>query len=169
MIRSVVVAVDGTASARHALELACEVAGALEARLVLLSVAPSRTYFPPGKGEANVTDHEVQTYKRMSLRWAEKARARGIASVETVNLEGMAADAIVEYAEQHRPDLLVVGARALSGARRMFFGGVSTSVVSRLPCPVLVVPEPPEGSAAAEDDPEGSLGPPSAGAPPSPP
>jgi nucleotide-binding universal stress UspA family protein len=158
MIRTIVVAVDGSPSSQGAFALACEMAGAFGARLVLVTVAPYRTYFPPGKGEANVSEHEVRSYARLSRRWAATARARGVASVETVNLEGFVADAIIEYAERERPDLLVLGARGLSGARRMFLGGVSTSVVAHLPCPVLVVPEPAAASAADRTDGPGTPG-----------
>jgi nucleotide-binding universal stress UspA family protein len=149
----VVVAVDGSPSSEHAFDLAVEVAAALGARCTVLTVAPPRTYFPPGKGESTVSEHEVRSYTRLGRRWAERAREKGIAQVETASLEGLVADRIVGYAQEHHPDLLVLGARSLSGARRMFLGGVSTSVVAHLPCPVLVVPEPPSGSAPAGEEP----------------
>jgi len=153
VIRTIVVAVDGSPSSEAAFDRACEIAGAFQAKLIVLTVAPVQTYFPPGKGPADVSDHEVATYRRIAARAAEKARSHGIAVVEAVNLDGFVVDSILGYVERSPPDLLVVGARGLSGARRMFLGGVSTSIVGHVACPVLIVPEPVEPAGAAGSPP----------------
>ena len=44
--------------------------------------------------------------------------------------------------EQNPTDLLVVGSRGLSAARRLLLGSVSTALVNHAPCPVLVVRPP---------------------------
>lgn len=48
---------------------------------------------------------------------------------------------IVDYAEKHRPDLLIVGHRGAGGLRRWVFGSVSRYLLTHPPVPVLSVPE----------------------------
>ena len=49
------------------------------------------------------------------------------------------ASAIVEYAENEKVDLIVVGTRGTSGLKKMLIGSVATAVVTYAHCPVLVV------------------------------
>lgn len=49
------------------------------------------------------------------------------------------ASTIVEYAENEKVDLIVVGTRGTSGLKRMLMGSVATGVVTYAHCPVLVV------------------------------
>lgn len=47
--------------------------------------------------------------------------------------------AIVEYAEEQKIDLIVVGTRGISGIKKMLLGSTASGVVSHAHCPVLVV------------------------------
>jgi nucleotide-binding universal stress UspA family protein len=60
-------------------------------------------------------------------------------------LLGTPAEKIVEYAEQHRPDLIVMGARGLRATLGILLGGVAQQVVEYACCPVLVVRAPYKG------------------------
>lgn len=62
--------------------------------------------------------------------------------VETVLLTGYPAEQIIQYAEQHKPDLLVLGAKGLRGTLRILLGGVAQQVVEYASCPVLIVRTP---------------------------
>ncbi len=44
-----------------------------------------------------------------------------------------------EYAANEKADLLVIGTRGLGGFKKMLLGSVSSGVVQRVPCSVLVV------------------------------
>jgi nucleotide-binding universal stress UspA family protein len=57
-------------------------------------------------------------------------------------LLGAPAEKIVEYAEEHRPDLIVVGAKGLRATLGILLGGVAQQVVEYACCPVLVVRAP---------------------------
>jgi len=48
-------------------------------------------------------------------------------------------DAIVQFAEKEKVELIVVGTRGLSGLKKLILGSVSSGVVSQAPCSVLVV------------------------------
>ena len=51
---------------------------------------------------------------------------------------GNAADAILDAAEEMKPDLLVVGSRGLNPIRSYLMGGVSSKVLKYCKCPILI-------------------------------
>lgn len=55
-------------------------------------------------------------------------------------IEGIGADAIAGLVGQARPDLLVIGARGLSGVKRLFLGSVAQDLMGSLEIDLLVVP-----------------------------
>lgn len=57
-------------------------------------------------------------------------------------LLGSPAEKIVEYASEHKPDLIVVGAKGLRATLGILLGGVAQQVVEYACCPVLVVRAP---------------------------
>ena len=60
-------------------------------------------------------------------------------------LHGHPAEQLTEFANQHRPDLMVVGAKGLSATLGILLGGVAQQVVEHARWPVLVVRSPYEG------------------------
>ena len=52
---------------------------------------------------------------------------------------GDAADAIVDVAEEQRCDLIVVGNKGMTGAKRFLLGSVPNKVSHHAPCSVLIV------------------------------
>ena len=64
-------------------------------------------------------------------------RRRG--EVETFARQGDAADAILDVAEEQRSDLIVVGNRGMTGAKRFLLGSVPNKVSHHAPCSVLIV------------------------------
>jgi nucleotide-binding universal stress UspA family protein len=79
----------------------------------------------------------------------EKALARTCATlkdqglqVESELLLGSPAQKIIEYAEEHKVDLIVLGAKGLRATLGILLGGVAQQVVEYSSCPVLVVRAP---------------------------
>ena len=52
---------------------------------------------------------------------------------------GLPAETILEFAEKHGSDLIVVGSRGLTVAEGIWLGSVSRYLVERSKCPVMVV------------------------------
>lgn len=78
----------------------------------------------------------------------EKARdiLRGsLANFETGFLHGHPAEALTRFADEHRPDLLIVGAKGLRATLGILLGGVAQQVVEHARWPVLVVRAPYSG------------------------
>jgi nucleotide-binding universal stress UspA family protein len=71
-------------------------------------------------------------------------QAKGI-QVFTGLLHGHPAAALIDFANEHRPDLMVVGARGLRATLGILLGGVAQQMVEHARWPVLVVRSPYEG------------------------
>ena len=61
---------------------------------------------------------------------------------EVTILEGHPVERILEYVEQHKPDLIVMGSHGRSGFARMRLGSVAENVVQQTSIPTLVVRAP---------------------------
>jgi nucleotide-binding universal stress UspA family protein len=145
MFASIVVGTDGSDTAREAVRQATELARQLDARLQIVSA-----YEPVS--EQRLREEQVQVPK--DLEWVvnprsdvmallEEARAdasgAGVADVETYACQGDAADAIIDVAEEQRADLIVVGNKGMTGAKRFLLGSVPNKVSHHSPCSVLIV------------------------------
>jgi nucleotide-binding universal stress UspA family protein len=65
--------------------------------------------------------------------------AKHVRTVEAVVLQGDPREELVRLAEEWPADLVVVGARGLSGMSEWLLGSVSLALARHAPCPVLVV------------------------------
>lgn len=52
---------------------------------------------------------------------------------------GEPGEAIVDYAEKNKVDVVVVGSRGLGAIKRAFLGSTADYVTHHLKCPVLIV------------------------------
>ena len=83
---------------------------------------------------------EVMTPHADELLAQESARFDDTGwKVHTIAREGNAAHEIIEAASELRTNLVVVGAKGLSGLKRFLLGSVSQKVMKYSPCSVLVV------------------------------
>jgi nucleotide-binding universal stress UspA family protein len=59
--------------------------------------------------------------------------------VKTFAREGDPADAILDVAEEEGADLIVVGNKGMTGAKRFLLGSVPNKVSHHAPCSVLII------------------------------
>jgi nucleotide-binding universal stress UspA family protein len=142
---SILVGTDGSDTAHTALERAIELAAGLRARLGIVS-AYEPVSDPRLRGEQVVAPKDVQwaiNPHEDVLALLEQARAAaagaGVTEVETFARQGDAADAILDVAEEQRCDLIVVGNKGMTGAKRFLLGSVPNKVSHHAPCSVLIV------------------------------
>ena len=60
-------------------------------------------------------------------------------AVTTYAREGDPADAILDVAEERGADLIVVGNKGMTGAKRFLLGSVPNKVSHHAPCSVLII------------------------------
>jgi len=130
----IVVGFDGSEHGQRALQRAAEMAG--EGGQVVV-VAAAELHARTGITEGAHLDPSMAQHSHEAL---DKARAflseRGI-DAEFVEAQGDPGTAIVEAAKG--ADLIVVGTRGLNPVQRILLGSVSSKVVHRAECDVLVV------------------------------
>jgi len=137
-------ATDGSPSAGEAQSRAIELAHALGAPLVIVSVAhatlPAVGYTASGCSNviAELTEAEHKRVKELLTSIAETAEAEGV-SCATVSADGLPVEEICWRASDYDAQLIVVGSHGWGATRRLLSGSVSTGLVHSAPCPVLVV------------------------------
>ena len=139
-LHSLLVAYDGSPPSEAALERSVEIVSRTHAKFTLVFAIPVTggalgVESPPGESILQTLDGA----RRMLEETRKRLEHRGVVGVETVLLEGDPVEQIVQYADQHRPDVLVVGTRGLSSAGRLILGSVSEGILHRTHCSVLVV------------------------------
>lgn len=144
MFATIVVGTDGSETAGEAVRQAVELAAAVGARLEIVSayepVPRSRL-----KQEAQQAPRDVQwtitpreDVEATLEDVAEAARQADI-TVGTHARQGDPADAILDVAEETDADLIVIGNKGMTGARRFLLGSVPNKISHHAPCSVLII------------------------------
>ena len=144
MFGSIVVGTDGSETAREAVRQAIELANQIGATIDVVSA------YEPVSGQRL---REEATQVPDDLQWmvnpredvnatlaeaAEEIRGAGV-TVETFAREGDPADAILDVAEERGSDLIVVGNKGMTGAKRFLLGSVPNKISHHAPCSVLII------------------------------
>jgi nucleotide-binding universal stress UspA family protein len=150
-VKTILAGYDGTRAAEHALTRVAELAQAFEAKVVVVSVADPRPNAAPGAFGLTpyysaTSETEWQLDDELLKQHRSHVQAFFAGShlpVEFAGVVGEPAAAIVEAADAHDADLIVVGTREPSFLERLLGGSVSQGVARRARCDVLIV-HPPE-------------------------
>jgi nucleotide-binding universal stress UspA family protein len=143
-IRQIVLATDlGTASAA-ATDEAFRLAGALQARLLAVTVIDLRTLQLPGGRYRSRIDQERARLETAASELVLRGRRDRIPTSFLI-WEGDPAESIVDAARSEGADVIVVGSHGRGALGRALIGSVSDQVVRHAPCPVLVVRSDPTG------------------------
>lgn len=122
--RRLLVASDGSPYSEVAWQLGLALARVWDCELLAASVAREEGEFP-----------ELEALLNRLLAEATAARV----PLTTLLLEGVPDDALVQGAQAHGADLLVMGSHGRTGFKRLLMGSVTERVIGRAGCPVLVV------------------------------
>jgi nucleotide-binding universal stress UspA family protein len=144
VFRSIVVGTDGSDTATQAVRQAVDLANAVGAKLELVSayepvpqqrLAEERRDAPEDLQWAINPREDVDTTLESA---AAIARDVGV-TVEVFPRQGDPADAILDVAEERDADLIVVGNKGMTGAKRFLLGSVPNKVSHHAPCSVLII------------------------------
>ena len=144
MFSSIVVGTDGSPTAQEAVRQAAELAKSVNAKVYIVSA-----YEPVAEGRIR---EELQQVPE-DLQWminpredvedtleegAESLQHDGL-NVETIARQGDPADAILDVAEEKGADLIVVGNKGMTGAKRFLLGSVPNKISHHAPCSVMII------------------------------
>ena len=143
----IVVGTDGSETARVAVETATTLASLTGATLHVVHAAQRRApgviafAASGGVSEPAAADKNkaIAAESRRIFEDATTEAERLGVQVQLHAVSSEPADALVAIAEEVDADLLVVGNRGMSGARRFVLGSVPNSVSHHCPCSLLIV------------------------------
>ncbi len=141
----ILVPVDGSAHSLKALEIAADIAKTRRAEIYVISVTASI---------GGLEDHEISPHRRerheeivRELADAAIQKARELLATQkvevkfsqTVSSAVSVPDAIIDFAEAEKIDLIVIGSLGLSVSSRFKIGSIASQVVKYSPCSVYLV------------------------------
>ncbi|GAC1322740.1 MAG: universal stress protein [Thermoleophilaceae bacterium] len=144
MFTSIVVGTDGSETAGEAVRQATELAKVLGSTIHLVSA-----YEPVGGQRLREERQEIPD----DLQWmvnpredvdstlkdaADQIKEANI-EVDTFARQGDPADAILDVAEEQDADLIIVGNRGMTGAKRFLLGSVPNKISHHAPCSVMII------------------------------
>ena len=144
MFGSIVVGTDGSETAGEAVRQSIELAKAVGAKLNLVSafqpvgnqrLREERQQVPDDAQWMVNQREDVEATLRTA---AERIEEAGV-QAETYARQGDPADAILDVAEEQNADLIVVGNKGMTGAKRFLLGSVPNKVSHHAPCSVLII------------------------------
>ena len=144
MFQTIVVGTDGSETAGQAVRQAVELAKTHGAKIELVSA------YEPVSGTRL---REESTQVPDDMQWMVNPRedvdatleeAAEVAKEDSIEVkvharQGDPADAILDVAEETKADLIVVGNKGMTGARRFLLGSVPNKVSHHAPCSVLII------------------------------
>lgn len=139
-IRKILHPTDFSEHADYAFQLACALARAQDARLLLLHVGRPPVIAPVG----GVIPPEPERYQEELAESLHQLQAKA-ADVAVECRLGLAADPsaeILRVAQENDCDLIVMGTHGRTGLARLLMGSVAEQVVRRASCPVMTVKTP---------------------------
>jgi nucleotide-binding universal stress UspA family protein len=144
MFKSIVVGTDGSGTAGEAVRQAVDLARTVGAKLELVSayepvpaqrLREERRDAPEDLQWAITPREDVDATLEAA---AAVARDAGV-DVTVYPRQGDPADAILDVAEERDADLIVIGNKGMTGAKRFLLGSVPNKVSHHAPCSVLII------------------------------
>jgi nucleotide-binding universal stress UspA family protein len=144
MFARIVVGTDGSETAKRAVQEATELAKQTGASLYVVSAfepVPSSRLRGERLEAPRDIEHTVNPQEDVNaiLAEAESDVAASGVDVRTFARQGEAANAILDVAEEENADLIVVGNKGMTGAKRFLLGSVPNQVSHHAPCSVLII------------------------------
>jgi nucleotide-binding universal stress UspA family protein len=145
MYKVIMVPTDGSGFEREAIRVALRIANECGARIQLVRVLGTGTFFGPATtGERAVFAEDVALSERdraLTELYALARECRDLCESDIrVDLHsGPVGDVLEGYARRHEADLIVISTHGRSGISRLSLGSVTDSLIRHTTIPVLVV------------------------------
>ncbi len=127
IIKKVLAPTDGSSASIKAIKKAAEIAQKQSAELVVSNVQTTHTAPTSTSRAERVFDPVKKELSGMEVNISYKM------------LEGNPAEEICKYAKKEKFDLIVMGARGLSGVKKFFLGSITDKVIHHSSVSVMVV------------------------------
>jgi len=146
MYKKILVPLDGSGFAECSLEhVKVITSGSNASKIILFRVVEplsAETVYAltiAGDDLLRKAEMDNQTAARNYIVKVKKELATNGLKVETVVIDGRAAEEILDYAKNNKVDLIVMTTHGKSGISRWFFGSVAHKVLQHSPIPILLI------------------------------
>jgi nucleotide-binding universal stress UspA family protein len=141
--RQVLIATDGSKAAENAADFGIEIAGLSRAKVYAVYVIDVTSFDSILMDEPMIKEMS-ERFEKIGLEATsyveQSAKAAGL-EAESILLKGNPAKKILDFAEERKVDMIVIGSIGKSRVERLTLGSVSEKVVRHAKIPVLVVRE----------------------------
>ncbi|MGB9133178.1 MAG: universal stress protein [Methanosarcina sp.] len=141
--RQLLIATDGSESAEEAADFGIEMVGSGKGKVYAVYVIDTTSYgsIPMNEIWSKEGYEQFEKMGREATAYVEeKAKAAGL-EAESILLNGNPAEEIVNFAEEQKVDMIIVGSLGKGRFERVVLGSVSEKIVRHAKVPVLVVRE----------------------------
>lgn len=141
MFGEILLPTDGSEGVGRAIDATVAMAEKFDARIHVLFVAEPPRFHEYGASVAltNIMQSLQEAGRQILDETAERIRNRGLSNVETALRQGHPAEEILQYADEHRVELIVMGTHGRRGLNRMLLGSITEEVVRTSHIPVMTV------------------------------
>jgi len=137
LFQKILVATDGSEHSIRSAEYAIEIAEKFNGKIDVVYVVDGQT------AKTDVIQardkFELEKKRKEKLKVIRDLLEKSSVEYETHFLHGEAGPTIVNYANDHAFDCVVLGSRGLNNLQTFLLGSVSHKVAKRVNCPVLIV------------------------------
>lgn len=138
MFSRILVAVDGSKSAKKAFERSIYLAQKCNSKLDVIHVVDDSTYSGDSAATFELIEKLEERGKKLLEQCESQAKGNNV-SVETLLEQGDHAQVIIDTANKNDYDLIIMGSRGSSAFKELLLGSVSFKVVHHARCPVMIV------------------------------
>ena len=143
MFKRIVVGTDGSETATEAVGTAIDLAKLSKAKLEIVSAyepVPQQRLKQEEEGISGDVSHVINPREDVEFILEKAAGKAKKAKVDVVThpREGDPADAILDVAEENNADLILIGNKGMTGAKRFLLGSVPNKISHHSPCDVWI-------------------------------
>ena len=143
LLKNILLPVDFSESSLAATRLACEFALRFSAKLHVLHVIEDpMIYLPIFETFPMPSRQQFEIYAQDRLENWLPDEFRQMVDYELYWYHGQIVSRVVEFARDHRMDLMIVGTHGRGGLNHAMLGSVTEKLIRSSPCPVLSVRSP---------------------------
>ncbi|WP_028605188.1 universal stress protein [Ottowia thiooxydans] len=146
MYERILVATDGSALSKKAVNSAISLATLCGAELIALKVVPR---YPQSYFEGSIA-LSAEDAKRVEAKWTEESQkivdaikksgeSKGLKVKAVLVKSDVVSDALIAAAKKHKADLIVMASHGRKGVKRLLLGSETQQVLTHSEIPVLVL------------------------------
>ena len=140
-MKKILVPFDGSGYSEKAYEQALEIAEKFESELTVMTVIQSKISDSSGISLTRMQElqnEEEDAATSMLKTLEDRAKAKNVSFSIKIVHNPSSSEAIVDYADSHNIDLVVMGSHGRTGFRKIVLGSVASGVVGHTKCSVLI-------------------------------